>query len=105
MCLTYIKSTTKNGLSMKLKCDLFNRLQNGERVESYVKVKNLDTPITNFIHSNKSLAKLTQLDLISKINLLTYQYVGCHCRDYAHLKLLDKKKMHKYQVHLMLQNQ
>jgi hypothetical protein len=69
MSFHYIKSTTKNGLSMKLKCDLFNRLQNGERVESYVKVKNLDTPITNFIRSNKSLAKLTQLDLISKINL------------------------------------
>jgi len=60
----------KNGLDMKTKCEIFNRLQNGEKVESYVKLRNLNNNlITNYIRSNKSLEVLNNLCLIKKIEL------------------------------------
>jgi len=60
----------KNGLDMKTKCEIFNRLQNGEKVESYVKLRNLNNnPITNYIRSNRLLEVLNNLFLIKKIEL------------------------------------
>ena len=60
----------KNGLDMKTKCEIFNRLQNGEKVESYVKLRNLNNnPITNYIRSSRSLAILNNFGLMKKIEL------------------------------------
>jgi hypothetical protein len=60
----------KNGLDMKTKCEIFNRLQNGEKVESYVKLRNLNNnPITNYIRSSRSLAILNNFNIMKKIEL------------------------------------
>jgi hypothetical protein len=41
--------TIQKKLSNEEKCELFNRLQNGEKTNSVVKFKNFNHPITNFI--------------------------------------------------------
>jgi hypothetical protein len=66
----HIIEPIKNGLDINTKCQIFNRLQNGEKVESYVKLRNINNnPITNYIRSNKILDKLNDVGFIKKIQL------------------------------------
>lgn len=53
LSLHFIKS--RGGLSITTKCIIFNRLQNGARVQTYVKLKNEPHPITDFIRDNSIL--------------------------------------------------
>lgn len=43
-------------LSDKQKCDIFNRLQNGEKVSSITKVKNISHPITDYLRNNNVIS-------------------------------------------------
>ena len=58
-------------LNDKQKCDIFNRLQNGEKVSSITKVKNISHPITNFLRNNNIISStiIDEWDEIIKINL------------------------------------
>jgi len=59
--------SSQNGISIGTKCDIFNRLQNGEKVSSYDKLKNHQHPITNIIRSNHLCKYLVENGFISKI--------------------------------------
>jgi hypothetical protein len=60
--------SAQNGLTIGTKCDIFNRLQNGEKVSSYDKLKNLHTnPITSIIRSHKLLTWLNEINFINKV--------------------------------------
>lgn len=43
----------KSPLDINQKCEMFNRLQNGEKVNSYVKTRNMNHPIFQWIRENK----------------------------------------------------
>ena len=68
--LQFIFITSK--LIDKQKCDIFNRLQNGEKVSSITKVKNISHPITNYLrnHNIISLSIIDEWNDIIKTNLL-----------------------------------
>ena len=69
MSFHMIKSSNNNSLSLGTKCDIFNRLQNGEKVSSYEKLKNLhQNLITNCIRSNGLCKHLNDINFISKID-------------------------------------
>ncbi len=56
MCIQILKckSNKSKGISFATKCSIFNRLQNGEKISSYDKIKNLHTnQISNCIRSSK----------------------------------------------------
>ena len=57
----------KAKLSLELKCDIFNRLQNGERVSSWIKLRNMNNPITLTICKYKLLNKMKEINFIGKI--------------------------------------
>ncbi len=67
--LQFIFITSK--LNDKQKCDIFNRLQNGEKVSSITKVKNISHPITNYLRNNNiiSLSIIDEWNDIIKTNL------------------------------------
>ena len=58
---------TQAPLSIKIKCDIFNRLQNGERVKSWIKLRNTNNIITTTICSNNIIDKMTELKFFDKI--------------------------------------
>lgn len=62
---------SKNGsLSIGMKCDIFNRLQNGEKVSSYDKLKNLHTnTITDTIRTKHLLSYMKTIKFCDKINI------------------------------------
>ncbi len=64
-----INATSKKGLIFKTKCEIFNRLQNGEKVSSYQKLKNNPNPIIVNIRMNKLIDLLIKYNLIDKINI------------------------------------
>lgn len=68
--LQFIFITSK--LVDKQKCDIFNRLQNGEKVSSITKVKNISHPITNYLRNNNiiSLSIIDEWNDIIKTNLI-----------------------------------
>lgn len=51
----------KSYLDINQKCEMFNRLQNGERVNSYVKTRNTNHPIFSWIRENRMIDKYKQL--------------------------------------------
>ena len=54
MCIQILKSKSTKGISFATKCAIFNRLQNGEKISSFDKIKNLHTNnISNAIRTNK----------------------------------------------------
>ena len=66
----HIIDQVKNGLNINIKCQIFNRLQNGEKVESYVKLRNLDNnKIMTCIRSEHLLKILNDIKFIKKIDL------------------------------------
>ena len=56
-------------LSLETKCDIFNRLQNGTPVVAWIKVRNMNNPITMTICKNKLLDKLNELHFIDRMYL------------------------------------
>ena len=56
------------GLSYSSKCSIFNRLQNGERVTTYDKLKNIQHPIINCIREQKMVKFLDENKFINKIH-------------------------------------
>jgi hypothetical protein len=54
-------------MSIHLKCDIFNRLQNGEKVSSWIKLRNMNNLIINTIRDNYLLNKLKEIEFINKI--------------------------------------
>lgn len=66
MSFHMIKSS--NGLKIGTKCDIFNRLQNGEKVSTYDKLKNLhQNEITNCIRSQGLCDLMFDLKFITKM--------------------------------------
>jgi hypothetical protein len=60
----------KNGLKIQTKCSIFNRLQNGERVASYEKLKNNpNNIITNCIRNNQLLKYMNDIKFIDIIDI------------------------------------
>lgn len=57
MVLQIINTKHKNGLDFKIKCDIFTRLQNGEKMSSYEKLKNMNNPIINNIRDHQIIQK------------------------------------------------
>lgn len=59
-------------LSDKQKCDIFNRLQNGEKVSSITKVKNISHPITDYLRNNNIIGSniIDEWNDIIKTNLI-----------------------------------
>lgn len=54
MCIQILASKSNKGISFATKCNIFNRLQNGEKISSYDKIKNIHTnQISNAIRTNK----------------------------------------------------
>lgn len=71
MSFHFIKNLNpKAKLPLEVKCDIFNRLQNGERVSSWIKLRNMNNPITLTICKNKLLNKMSEIDFISNILFL-----------------------------------
>jgi hypothetical protein len=63
--------TSQDGLDIGTKCCIFNRLQNGEKVSSYQKLKNLHTnTITNTIRSNKLCELMVNISFENKIKFI-----------------------------------
>lgn len=54
------------------KCDIFNRLQNGEKVSSIIKVKNISHPITDYLRNNNIICSkiIDEWNDIIKIKIL-----------------------------------
>jgi hypothetical protein len=68
MFINIIQSKNNKSLNIGTKCQIFNRLQNGEKVASYIKVKNNNNNIiTSYIRTNKLLDYMNDLQLIDKL--------------------------------------
>jgi len=67
MSLHTIVPKTKKGIEFKIKREIFNRLQNGEKVSSYEKFKNISNPIIDNIRTNQYIFKLREMKLKNKI--------------------------------------
>jgi hypothetical protein len=57
----------QKSLNIDTKCKIFNRLQNGESVASYIKLKNNNNIICSNIRTNKLLDYMNDLNIIDKI--------------------------------------
>jgi len=58
--ISLYKIECNQGLSITTKCDIFNRLQQGQPVASSVKLRNLPHPITTYIRENRLLEKFKE---------------------------------------------
>lgn len=68
MFINIIQSKNNKSLNIGTKCQIFNRLQNGEKVASYIKVKNNNNNIiTSYIRTNKLLDFMNDLHIIDKL--------------------------------------
>jgi hypothetical protein len=67
MSLHTIEPKSKKGIEFKIKREIFNRLQNGEKVSSYEKFKNTSNPIIDNIRTNQYILKLREMKLKDKI--------------------------------------
>jgi len=67
--ITFIKSSdSKKPLNINIKCKIFNLLQNGEKVDTYNKIKNFDNDIIKCILKNKLLLYLHDNNFNNKIH-------------------------------------
>ena len=69
LCINIITSNNKKPLNIKTKCSIFNLLQNGEKVATYVKLRNLQHPVTTCIRQNKLLDFINDIHFINKLNI------------------------------------
>lgn len=60
---------SRHGLNINTKCDIFNRLQNGEKITPSEKLKNSSNIITSFIRTNKTMQTIKELNVQNKILL------------------------------------
>jgi hypothetical protein len=67
MSIHTIDPKHKKGIEFKIKCEIFNRLQNGEKISSYEKFKNISNLIIDNIRSNQYISKLRELNLKDKL--------------------------------------
>lgn len=68
MFINIIQSKNNKLLNIGTKCQIFNRLQNGEKVASYIKVKNNNNNIIcSNIRTNKLLDYMNDLHIIDKL--------------------------------------
>lgn len=67
MVLQIINTKNKNGLDFKIKCEIFTRLQNGEKMSSYEKLKNFNNPIMNNIRDNQIIQKFKDKHFIQSL--------------------------------------
>ncbi len=65
-----IESEGPEPLSLKRKADIFNRLQNGERVQSWIRVRNMPNIITSTICANKMLNYMNDIELYDNIKFV-----------------------------------
>ena len=92
LSIHFISSQT--GLSLLTKCHIFNRLQNGERVQTYIKVKNYHHPLTNLIREKNLISHFKKKKLHERIitkkkkadNLLLFLFIRI-------LLIFDKKNL------------
>jgi hypothetical protein len=85
----------KSGLSLQKKCIIFNRLQNGEKLASYDRLKNANHPITSCIQENKLLNYINDKKIINKISVignkkLNQVYIYLLIRTFL---IIDKKSL------------
>ena len=83
------------GLTLQKKCIIFNRLQNGEKLASYDKLKNANHPITSCIQENKLLNYINDKKIINKISVignkkLNQVYIYLLIRTFL---IIDKKSL------------
>jgi hypothetical protein len=69
-----LETITKKELNINIKSDIFNRLQNGEKVHSHIKFRNSDKFITNYIRDNNLLSYLKDIKFQDKFLLRTKKF-------------------------------
>jgi hypothetical protein len=74
--LVIMKVETKTGkeLNINIKSDIFNRLQNSEKVSSHIKFRNSKSNITNYIRDNKLLKYLKNIKFQDKCIVKTKKF-------------------------------
>lgn len=69
-----LETKTNKELDINIKSDIFNRLQNGEKVNGHIKFRNSKSFITNYIRDNELLTELKNIKFQKKICLRTDKY-------------------------------
>lgn len=90
MFINIIQSKNNKSLNIDTKCKIFNRLQNGESVASYIKLKNNNNIICSNIRTNKLLDYMNDLNIIDKIILKNIQTIYFCIRTFL---IIDKKNL------------
>jgi hypothetical protein len=90
MFINIIQSKNNKLLNIDTKCKIFNRLQNGESVASYIKLKNNNNIICSNIRTNKLLDYMNDLNIIDKIILKNIQTIYFCIRTFL---IIDKKNL------------
>ena len=91
MFINIIQSKNNKLLNIGTKCQIFNRLQNGEKVASYIKVKNNNNNIIcSNIRTNKLLEYMNGVNIIDKIILKNIQTIYFCIRTFL---IIDKQNL------------
>jgi len=90
MFINIIQTKNNKSLNIDTKCKIFNRLQNGESVASYIKLKNNNNIICSNIRTNKLLDFMNDLNIIDKIILKNIQTIYFCIRTFL---IIDKKNL------------
>lgn len=107
MFINIIQSKNNKSLNIGTKCQIFNRLQNGERVASYIKLRNNNNNIiTSYIRTNKLLDFMNDLNIIDKIlikKMLIYENFTIYFCIRTFL-IIDKKNLDINYLDLNIKN-
>jgi hypothetical protein len=90
MFINIIQSKNNKLLNIDTKCQIFNRLQNGESVASYIKLKNNNNIICTNIRTNKLLEYMNGVNIIDKIILKNIQTIYFCIRTFL---IIDKQNL------------
>ena len=69
-----LETKTNKELNINIKSDIFNRLQNGEKVKGHIKFRNSGVFITDYIRNNELLQKLKDLKCQDKLSICTTKF-------------------------------
>jgi hypothetical protein len=69
MSFHMLSSLNTSGIDIITKCNIFNRLQNGEKIASYEKLKNHNNIFSNCIRAHKLLKYINDIKFTSKLNI------------------------------------
>jgi hypothetical protein len=69
-----LETITGKELNINIKSDIFNRLQNGEKVNGHIKFRNSNSDITIFIRDNNLLEYLKNIKFQNKCNIRTRHF-------------------------------